>query len=461
DAPAFARRDERVSINPSSPWSSAFIENFMSFSLITLSAVIITLGVIPFIWPRAIFEYPFVVGMLLSVWLLPQAWAVEREGLAGAFDPTETWIYMTLCMIFLCVGYVVGRKIGIQRAAKRQATLALMYNERRMTHASIVLIMIGAVAYVLMQRTVATTVYQGGWTGIIIVYAMLSLCLVFAAALSFLIFLRTKSKPALILFIIATAIYLPILLVSVRREYIFNFGVIILGGLFLVKRFVPPRALLLAFCLIGGFIVNRAGDLRGYVHDNDSSLIGALTSAEVLTGGYGGMSGTKAAEVTGAVTDIAIASELGEYHPFVGIYNGMVSRYFPAFIFGRDAKNALSIDAEEANPLSNRAQSNGATRTGFSDTFTDFWYFGVLAFVSLGVFFGWLYSFAIAGGLRDQYLFVSLLGGGLHAFTHGYQEFICSLPFMLLIIWLPFRYARVSKAERARLETFRQVQPAS
>jgi len=433
----------------------------MSFSLIILSAVIITLGVVPFIWPKAIFEYPFVVGMLLSVWLLPQAWAVEQQGLAGAFNPTEAWNYMTLCMIFLCAGYLVGRKIGAQRAAKRQATLALMYSDRRMTQASVVLILIGAVAYILMQRTLATTVYEAGWTGIIIVYAMLSLCLVFGAALSFLIFLRTKSRVALILFLIATAIYLPILLVSVKREYIFDFAVIIMGGLFLVKKFVPPRALLLACCLIGSFIVNKAGDLRGYVHENDSSLIGALTSTEVLSGQYAAKGGRAAPEVTGAVTDIAIASELGDYHPFVGIYNGMVSRYFPAFLFGRDAKNALTIKTEEANPLSNRAQSNGATRTGFSDTFTDFWYFGVLAFVTLGVFFGWLYSFAISGGLRDQYLFVSLLGGGLHAFTHGYQEFVCSLPFMLLIIWLPFRYARVSKAERARLDAFRQVQPAS
>ena len=438
----------------------------MSFSLITLSAVIITLGIVPFIWPRAIFEYPFVVGMLLSVWLLPQAWTVEREGLAGAFDPTIAWNYMTLCMIFTCAGYVAGRAIGKQRAAKRQATLAMMYNERRMTQASIVLIVIGAISYVLMLRTLAVNVYEAGWTGIIIVYVMLSLCLVFGAALSFLIFLRTKSRVALILFLIATAIYLPILLVSVKREYIFDFAVIILGGLFLVKRFVPPRALLLACCLIGGFIVNKAGDLRGYVHENDATLIGALTSTEVLSGQYSARGSKAAPEVSGAVTDIAIASDLGDYHPFVGIYNGMVSRYFPAFLFGRDAKNALTVKTDEANPLSNRAQANGATRTGFSDTFTDFWYFGVLAFVSLGVFFGWLYSFAISGGLRDQYLFVSLLGGGLHAFTHGYQEFVCSLPFMLLIIWLPFRYARISKAERARaerarLETFHQIQPVS
>jgi hypothetical protein len=422
--------------------------------------VIIALGIVPFIWPRAIFEYPFVVGMLLSVWLLPQAWAVEREGLAGAFDPTETWIYMTLCMVFLCAGYIAGRTIGKRRAAKRQATLALMYNDRRMTQASIVLIVIGAAAYAMMQRTAATEVYEGGWTGIIVFYAMLSLCLVFAATLSFLIFLRSKSRVALILFLTATAIYLPILLISVKREPIFDFAVIILGGLFLVKKFVPPRALLLACCLVGGFIVNKAGDLRGYVHDNDSSLIGALTSTDVLTGQYTSRSGQIGAEVTGAVTDIAIASELGEYHPFVGIYNGMVSRYFPSFIFGRNAKNALTIKTEEANPLSNRSQANGATRTGFSDTFLDFWYFGVLAFVSLGLFFGWLYSFAISGNLRDQYLFLALLGGGLHAFTHGYQEFVCSLPFMLLIVWLPFRYARISKAEQARLETFQQVQTA-
>lgn len=433
----------------------------MSPSLIILSVTIIALGVVPFFWPRAIFEYPFVVGMLLGVWLLPQAWAVERDGLAGAFDPTEAWVYMTLCIVFLCAGYIGGRMIGKRRAAKGQAALASMYNENRLTRASAVLIVIGAISYFLMQRMVETTTYEAGWTGIIVVYGLLATCLVFGAALTFLIYLRTKNKLALILFVVATGIYLPILLVSVKREFIFDFAVIIFGGLFLVKKIVPPRIVLVALCLIGAFIVNRAGDIRGYVHDNDSTLVGALTSGDVISGQYASKSGVEAAEVTGAVTDIAIASELGDYHPFVGIYNGMVSRYFPAFIFGREAKDALSVKSQESNPLSNRAQSNGATRTGFSDTFLDYWYFGVLAFVSLGALFGWLYSFAIVGALRDQYLFVALLGGGLHALTHGYEEFVCSLPFMLLAIWLPFRYARISKAESEKMAFAQQAGAAS
>jgi len=428
----------------------------MSLSLTILSIVVIALGVVPLIWPRAIFEYPFVVGMLLGVWLLPQAWAVERDGLAGAFDPTETWTYMTLCIIFLCAGYIAGRMIGKQRAAKVKAVIGSMYNEKRMTQASAALIAVGAVSYMLMERMAATNDYTAGWSGIIIVYGLLAMCLVFGAALTFLIFLRTGDKLALILFFVATGIYLPILLVSVKREFIFDFAVIIFGGVFLVKKIAPPRIVLLALCLIGGFIVNKAGDIRGYVRNNDSSLVGALTSADVLSGEYASKSGAEAAEVTGAVTDIAIASELGDYHPFVGLYNGMVSRYFPALIFGHDAKDAVTIKTEQQNPLSNRAQSNGATRTGFSDTFLDYWYFGVLAFVSLGLLFGWLYSFAIAGGLRDQYLFVSLLGGGLHALTHGYNELICSLPFMFLIIWLPFRYARVSKAELKKIDLLAQ-----
>ena len=433
----------------------------MSPSLIALSVVIIALGVVPLFWPRAIFEYPFVVGMLLGVWLLPQAWAVERDGLAGAFDPTEAWIYMTLCIIFLCAGYLGGRLIGRKRALKAQAGFAYMYDERRMTRASTVLIFVGAISYFIMQRMANTTTYEGGWTGVIVVYGLLATCLVFGAALTFLIYLRTKNKFALILCVTATVIYLPILLVSVKREFIFDFAVIIFGGLFLVRKIVPPRIVLVALCLIGAFIVNKAGDIRGYVHDNDSTLVGALTSGDVLSGQYTKKSGADAAEVTGAVTDIAIASELGDYHPFVGIYNGMVSRYFPALIFGREAKDALSIKSEEANPLSNRTQSNGATRTGFSDTFLDYWYFGVFAFVSLGALFGWLYSFAIAGALRDQFLFVSLLGGGLHALTHGYEEFVCSLPFMLLAMWLPFRYARISKAESAKMAFAQQAGVAS
>lgn len=430
----------------------------MSFALISLSVIILALAVVPFVSPRMIFEYPFVVGIFLAVWLLPQVWAVEAHGLSGAFDPTETWLYMSLCLIFLVAGYMIGRTTGKQRATRQQDKLEGMYNEKRMTQASVVLIAVGAVSFVMMNRMAATYDYSGGWTGAIVLYGLLATCLVFGASLTFLIYLRTKSKSALLLFLIATAIYLPILVVSVKREFIFDFAVIVIGGVFLVKKFVPPRAFLIFACVVGAFIVNKAGDIRGYVKNNDSTLIGALTDEALLTGQYTTKNGAEAAEVTGCVTDIAIASERGIYHPFVSLYNGMVSRYFPALIFGRDAKNSMMIQTEQYDPLSNRAQSNGATRTGFSDTFLDYWYFGVLAFAFLGWIFGWLYSFALVGGLREQYFFIALLGSGLHAITHGFQEFAANLPFMFLIVWLPFRYARVRRAESEKLKLIAQPQ---
>ena len=419
------------------------------------------LGAVPLLMPRKMFEFPYVLGMFLSVWLLPQAWAVEKGGLADPFDPTIAWAYMSLAIIFLVAGYFTGRGMGKQTAEKKQDEIAMMYSEKRMGQASLVLIAVGAGGYFMMTRTAAATTYENGWTGIVLIYAMLAQCLVFGAALNFLIYLRTKNRAALILFIVATAIFSPGLLVAVKREFIFQFGIIIFGGLFLVRNFVMPRVFLFAGCLIGAFIVNQAGMLRGYVKNNDSSLVGALTSTEVLSGEYGkDDQNNPAPEVTGAVTDIAIATDIGEYHPFVSMYNGLVSRYFSALIFGREAKNAMMIKVAE-NPLSNRYFAMGATRTGFSDTFLDYWYFGVFAFAFLGAFFGWLFSMASVGGLRDQYLYVSMLGLGLHAITHAFQEFVSSLPFLLLVVWLPFRYARITIAESKRLKLSRQVQGVS
>jgi hypothetical protein len=433
----------------------------VSPSLILLSGLIMALGAVPLLMPRKMFEFPYVVGMFLSVWLLPQAWAVESGGLADPFDPTIAWGYMTLAIVFLVSGYFGGRLVGKQAAEKKQAEIATMYSEKRMAQASMVLIAIGAGGFFMMGRTAAVTTYEAGWTGIIIVYAMLAQCLVFGAALNFIIYLRTKSRISLVLFLIATAIFSPGLLVAVKREFIFEFAIIIFGSLFLVRNFVMSRFFLLAGCLIGAFIVNQAGMLRGYVKNNDSSLVGALTSSEVLSGEYGkGMQNVPAPEVTGAVTDIAIATDIGGYRPGVSLYNGMVSRYFPAVIFGREAKNALMIKTSDS-PLSNRYFANGATRTGFSDTFLDYWYFGVFAFAILGGIFGWLFSMASVGGLRDQYLYVSLLGTGLHGITHAFQEFVCALPFLLLVVWLPFRYARITIAESKRLALTPQLQGGS
>ena len=419
----------------------------MSISLIILSTLIIALAAVPLVKPRVVYEYPFVVGLFLTAWMLPQAWAVEHDGLAGAFDPTIAWNYMTLSLVFLVAGYILGRLTGTQHAKTNKTEISTMYSERRMTQAAVVLIAVGAVCYPITSRMAATNDYGNGWTGVILIYALLGQCLVFGAALTFLIFLRTKDKVALILFCGATAMFSPVLLFSIKREFIFEFAIIIFGSLFFVKNLVPPRFLLIVGSVIGAFIVNNAGDIRGYVKNNDSSLIGALTSSDFTENA----SQPKAPEIAGAVSDIAIASETGEYHPFVSIYNGLISRYIPAFVVGRDIKNSITMKTSEDSPLSNRYFTMGATRTGFSDTFRGFWYFGVLCFALVGFLFGAMFNLASAGGLRYQYLYVTMLSTGLHAITHGFDEFVASLPFLLLVIWLPFRYARITRAESRRL----------
>jgi hypothetical protein len=425
----------------------------VSIYLIILSGLILALGAVPFFRPRSVFDYPFVVGMFLSVWFLPQAWNVEKLGLAGAFDPTLAWRYIILCIVFLVGGYLLGRGMNLQETQTKQVEISAMYSEKRMSQASACLIAIGAFAYFMMSRMAETEEYSAGWTGVIVVYATLAQCLVFGAALTFLIYLRTKDKFSLVLFCIATAVFAPVLFISIKREFIFEFCVIILGSLYLVRNVVPSRLVLIAGCVIGAFIVNNAGDIRGYVKKNDATLVGALTDSDLITQANGVKSSfdPQAPEVNGAVTDIAIATDIGDYYPFTSIVNGLVSRYFPSFIFGRDAKNALMMKNRDENPLLNRYYANGATRTGFSDTFQDFWYFGVFAFLGLGFFYGWTLNLAKMGGLRGQYLYVSMLGTGLHAITHSFAEFTAALPFLWIVVWLPFRYARITPEESKRL----------
>jgi hypothetical protein len=391
--------------------------------------------------------------MFLSVWLLPQAWAIEREGLSSAFDPTPAWNYMTLCVILLVFGYLGGRAVSRQRLQAQKDEISSMYSEKRMTHAATALLAVGTISFILMSRSAADVENQTMWTGIITMYALFAQCLVFAAALTFLIYLRTKQRSALILFCIATAIFSPVLLFAVKREFLFEFAIIVVCGLHFVRGFVPPRPLLLIACAIGAFIVNNAGDLRGYIKVNDTSLVGALTSQDFYSSQTTTAATPKAPEVEGAVTDIAIAIEQGGYVPFRAIYNGAIWRYFPAFIFGREAKNRMMIQ-DDQDLLSNRYFTSGATRTGFSDTFKDYWYFGVFAFALLGFFYGSVFELASAGGLRGQYLYVSMLGTGLHGITHAFQEFVCTLPFLMLVIWLPFRYARITPQEMKKLSGY-------
>jgi hypothetical protein len=414
----------------------------MSVQLSLLLLLAITVASVPGIRPQTVFEYPYVSALLILGWVLPQAVAVERLGLAAPFDPTITWVYMMLCLFFLVFGYFLGRNYSGRPTALRPHETIAAFDLNRLNRAATMMVGVGTIAYFLMVRQAQIDDLGSEWTGITTFYAQLVQLLVYGGALAWLIYLMTGNRRSLALAIIAAVVFLPIVLTAVKREATFQLVLIVLGGVFFVKRKVPPRVAIIVGALSGIVLLHQVAAIRSYVKINDSSLIGAITAGEA-TKEFSILNLKAATEVTSAVTDIAIANSGDQFRPFSSMWNGLAHQYFPAFIFGREAKDALKIERFEDSSLSGRFYSRGATRTGFSDSFTDFWYFGSLLFGIVGFIYGRLYRRALAGDLRFQLFYIVMLADGLMMITESAAKFVTSLPFMLSSLWLPFYYARM------------------
>lgn len=414
----------------------------MSVSLTLLLLLAAAVALMPAVKTQLIFEYPYLVALLIVGWVLPQAVSVEKLGLAAPFDPTITWVYMILCLTFLVFGYFFGRNYSGRPTALRPHETIDGYDLNRINKAAIVMVGVGAASYFMMVRQAAVDDLGSEWTGIATFYAQLVNLLVYGAALSWLVYLKTGNRRSLGLAIIALVIFLPIVLTAVKREGAFQVVLVIAAGLFFARRKVPPRLVIIFGCLSGILLLHQVAAIRSYVKQNDSSLIGAIVAGEA-TKEFSLVNRATSTEVTGAVTDIAIASSSGDFKPFSSIWNGLVHQYFPAFIFGREAKDSLKVTRFDDGPLAGRFYWRGATRTGFSDSFSDFWYFGAMIFGLIAFVYGRVYRRALAGDMRFQVIYMVLLADGLMVITESVVRFVTSLPFIILCLWLPFRYARI------------------
>jgi hypothetical protein len=349
---------------------------------------------------------------------------------------------MILCLAFLVFGYFFGRNYSGKPSALQPVETIAAYDLNRINKAAVVMVGIGAASYFMMVRQAAIDDLGSEWTGIATFYAQLVNLLVYGAALAWLVYLKTGNRRSLALAITALVIFLPIVLTAVKREAAFQLVLVIVAGIFFAKRKVPPRVVIIFGCLSGIILLHQVAAIRSYVKLNDSSLIGAIAAGEA-TKEFSIFNVTMATEVTSAVTDIAIASSTNEFKPFSSIWNGLAHQYFPAFIFGREAKDSLNIERFADGPLSGRFFWRGATRTGFSDSFSDFWYFGAIIFGVIAFVYGRIYRRALAGDIRFQLVYMVLLADGLMVITESVAKFVTALPFIAFSLWLPFYYARI------------------
>lgn len=422
----------------------------LSTSFLLLCVLLVATTVRGIWFGRGVFEFPVVTSMLGLAWVVPQGFEMERNGSMGQ-DNGGFWYYLTACFLLISVGFALGRAHSAKRRRREGGHNATKYDPHKLTIAAGGLTALGVVCF-LMIRGTDTSGMEGGWSGIVTMYALLAGATAFGLCLSILIFARTRSLFALATAVISATPMVYVIMQGVRREVLFDLLVLGAGSYYLSKRRYPPRIAVVAFLLMGSFVLNSVGDIRAYVSSGQGNLFDAVLSGDLRKNfNYFELSQGDSSEVKLARYDFIHTSETGRFEYGGNYLNSIVSQYVPAFLVGREFKDSLKADTLEqraSRVMEGIAFSLGSTRTGFSDSYRSFGWLGAFVFGAIGYLFGRLYDRAIVGGVAAQYFYLILLGNGLKAVTHSTSEFVASLPFAVGISAIAFGFARVSAANQ-------------
>jgi hypothetical protein len=148
-------------------------------------------------------------------------------------------------------------------------------------------------------------------------------------------------------------------------------------------------------------------------------------------------------ELAVAANMIDATSFFGSYDFGADYWNEMVFRYFPAQVFGKEAKMALMIGSRGQDRFYREfIPTNGLTTTCVGDAYRHLWYFGCLFYFFLGGFFRELRQSLSNSNILVRIFYVVCMVQALLSTSHGTVVFLPGIFHMFIFSWIAARYAR-------------------
>lgn len=409
-----------------------------------MTATAVGIAVWGFVHTTRIFLYPVGVALLFMAWVVPQAIHIESSGLGEIHDAHLTWAYATLCLIATAAGFRAGIRHG---PLSWRPALAV----RPLLGGTVALVGLGGFCALKVYGMAEADDLGTEWTGVITAYHLGAQTLIYAFALSWLIYLRTGRPIFLAVMGMALLFVVPGLMAGVKRNVVFELAFVFAAGLHFARGVRLNRLALVAACIFGTVLVHQVGAVRHYVYEGHGNAVQAVVSG-VLFERFEYFNLDRAPELSQAVSDIAIYNETMRFDGFAHHWNKLVHQYVPAFLLGQKTKDSLKVDVMGGygDAAAGVYSSPGATRTGFSDSFRGFWWFGTVIFLVIGWVFGRLYNSSLDANLPAQFYYLVLFSDGLLAITESTMRFVSQIPFLLLATMPIFVFATHGRSRTMR-----------
>ncbi|MBF2066450.1 MAG: hypothetical protein IGS39_18820 [Calothrix sp. C42_A2020_038] len=388
-----------------------------------------------------IYQYPFFMGSIFVSFILPQVFSLFNKPGPVTNDALEKLLLMScLCAVACWIGY------EMKPNKKWISKLNIVIDERKLFQAGIALMAQGWFFNFLISRTdIQTSATNGNWTGPATIYLFFSQVINIAFAI---FFLQTLKRPSITNIIFTIISSLPILsIVFVGRRQVTMTLIIIIGlSLYLVRRYIPPRWIVIAALLSITFLIPLFGELRGgfwnLVFSGDWQELISLAQKAFNSQQKGDI-----LELRNAALLIDAVSQTNKYGLGTGWWDAIIFQYVPGQIVGYDLKESLQFKVLNFDLLSSLYEyqiPTGTTITGVGDSFIEFGYLGSFCFFIIGYMFKnlWISSFYMKSTI-SRLLYMGLVSSAMLALTHGVGRFFQEAIFQIFFVSLVAYYAQV------------------
>jgi hypothetical protein len=382
--------------------------------------------------PARIYQYPFAAAAVFLGFIVPPLLGLLQASYLPRWGIERYTLMCILCFAACWLGDACARRHSRPRAK------STLYDSRRWLLGSALLILVGGLAY-LKNRTL----FQAGLdmsTGLPTAMSFFVCLLRYGFVMALLHFLYTRDSYSLCLACVAGAYYLDRIILFGRRLDTIEFIFIIAGAVWFTLKKRPPRVVVLAGVVMAALATASTGAYRAVVvsttGERDWSGLKEVNLVEEFRKATAeGSSETLSGIYLMAAGAACQSFDFGLYH-----WNGLVSDYVPAQIFGAARKESLQAPTVNLIEVAQRefgfAPSTGTTLTGMVDCYGSFWYLGCLEFFLIGHVMQQLYLRAAGGSVMVQAIYVYMMAQVLHAITHSTIWFV--RPWVhILFLWIP------------------------
>lgn len=412
-----------------------------------LSAICGGLLIWGFIRKERIYQYPFIMGVIFTSFLLPQAYILVGDpGVTTSARAVERVIIFSCACAFMCwIGYQMKPNI------KLLTRLNIPVDDKKVFQAGILLMGCGYLFTYLISRTDIQVAENGNWTGPVTIYYFFSKVIYIAFSIFALQLLKKFTLAKLLCALLSSLPILQLIILDGRRQPTMNFILVIGLSLWLARNRLPPRWLVASSIFVMAILIPLFGALRGgfweLVLSNDWNSLVTASQAAIAK-----LSTGNVLELRNAALLMDAAERVNTYGFGTGFWDSIVFQYVPGQLVGYDLKAALQFNnIENYNLYSFYGYSipNGSTPTGIGDSFIEFSYFGCIIFAAIAYLFKMLWiSSNKYRSITSQLLYIGLMSPAMLGLTHGIGRFVQEAIFQTLFISLVVFHARVKTGTR-------------